>query len=223
MQGDCSALAPLSNEHSCETGSFSCLHNPYSILPLEVPSLHFQMSQPLLTCGVCCLIRQAAHLSPPTCLNECFFKSLAVGVPCSLLFWQFLLFIVFKLVVILLLVVRWSEVFLPTLPFWLKPQNYTFFYPKEQAFGFVEFLCCFSMFSVALIFTLIFIISFLLFSLGLLCSSFSSFLRWKWKSLVWVLNIKIAAYNCGFVCFSMQLYQFLLCVFWKFIIRYIHI
>ena len=44
--------------------------------------------------------------APPTSLDECFFfNSLVVRLPCSLIFWQFWLFSVFKLVVILLLVV----------------------------------------------------------------------------------------------------------------------
>ena len=53
--------------------------------------------------------------APPTGLDECFFfKSLVVGLPYSLIFWQFSLFFVFKFVV--LLVVRGSKVNLPTLP-----------------------------------------------------------------------------------------------------------
>ena len=43
---------------------------------------------------------------PPTSLDECFFfNSLVVGLPYSLIFWQFWLFFVFNLVVVLLLVV----------------------------------------------------------------------------------------------------------------------
>ena len=41
---------------------------------------------------------------PPTSL-KCFFNSLVVGFPYSLIFWQFWLFFVFKFVVVLLLVV----------------------------------------------------------------------------------------------------------------------
>ena len=55
--------------------------------------------------------------APPTSLGECFFNSLVVGVPCSLIFWQCLLFIVFRLVVILL-VMQGSKAFLPTSPSW---------------------------------------------------------------------------------------------------------
>ena len=48
------------------------------------------------------------------------FNTLVVGVPCSLIFWQFWLFIVFKLVVVFLLVVQGTEVFLPTPSSWLE-------------------------------------------------------------------------------------------------------
>ena len=43
---------------------------------------------------------------------------MVVGFPYSLIFWQFCLFLVFKLVVILLLVVWGSEAYLPTPPSW---------------------------------------------------------------------------------------------------------
>ena len=62
----------------------------------------------------------AAHL---TGLDECFFfKSLAFGLPYSLIFWQFWLFFVFKFVVVVLLIVRGGRVYLPTLPSWLEAQ-----------------------------------------------------------------------------------------------------
>ena len=51
-------------------------------------------------------------------LVDFFFNSLVVGVPCSLIFWHFWLFIDFRLVVILLLVVWGSKGFLPTPPSW---------------------------------------------------------------------------------------------------------
>ena len=51
-------------------------------------------------------------------LVDFFFNSLADGVPCSLIFWHFWLFLDFRSVVILLLVVRGSEGFLPMLPSW---------------------------------------------------------------------------------------------------------
>ena len=56
-------------------------------------------------------------------LADCFFNSLVVGVPCSLIFWHFWLFIDFRLVVILLLVVQGREGFLPTPPSWLELWN----------------------------------------------------------------------------------------------------
>ena len=57
----------------------------------------------------------------PTSLNEYFFfNSLVVRLPYSLTVCQFWLFFVFKLVVALLLVVRGSEVYLPTPTSWLE-------------------------------------------------------------------------------------------------------
>ena len=49
-------------------------------------------------------------------LFDCFFNSVIVGVPWILIFWHFWLFIDFRLVVVLLLVVQGSERFLPTPP-----------------------------------------------------------------------------------------------------------
>ena len=57
-------------------------------------------------------------------LVDCFFNSLVVGVPCSLIFWHFLLLIDFRLVVILLLVGQGSERFLPTPPSWPELLHY---------------------------------------------------------------------------------------------------
>ena len=49
--------------------------------------------------------------TPPTGLNECFFfNSLVVGVPYSLIFWQFWLFFVFNLVDVLFLVLQGGRV-----------------------------------------------------------------------------------------------------------------
>ena len=60
-----------------------------------------------------CLVSSPPQLpisTPPTSLDECFFfNSLVVRLPCSSIFWQFWLFIVFKLVVIFLLVVQGSK------------------------------------------------------------------------------------------------------------------
>ena len=55
--------------------------------------------------------------TPPTSLDECFFLySLVIGLPYSLIFWQFWLFFIFKYVVILLLVVQGSKVYLHMTP-----------------------------------------------------------------------------------------------------------
>ena len=51
-------------------------------------------------------------------LVDFFFNSLVVAALCSLIFWSFWLFMDIRLVVILLLVVRGSEEFLPTPPSW---------------------------------------------------------------------------------------------------------
>ena len=57
----------------------------------------------------------------PTSLDDCFFfNSLVVGLPYSLIFWQFWLFFVFKFVVVFLLVVWGSKVCLPMPPSWLE-------------------------------------------------------------------------------------------------------
>ena len=62
---------------------------------------------------------QSVHcLTGLVVLVDFYFNSLIVGVPCSLIFWHFWLFLDFKLVIILLLVVRGSEGFLPMPPSW---------------------------------------------------------------------------------------------------------
>ena len=80
--------SPLSHEPLCETGSFSHngkpRHSPQSTL-----SLSFTFSQP-------CPHSPQSHLrfSASTCLTglvglvDCFFDSLVVRVPCSLIFWH---------------------------------------------------------------------------------------------------------------------------------------
>ena len=94
-------------------------------------SLSFPLSQPVLEAchltaaspahEVCHLASVSLHLLPYwSCCSVCFFNSMVVGVPCSLIFWHFWLFIDFSLVVILLLVVRGSERFLPMPPSWLE-------------------------------------------------------------------------------------------------------
>ena len=65
------------------------------------------------------LSTQAAYLSPPTGLDECFFfNSLVVGLPYNLIFCQFWLFFIFKFVVFFLLVVRGGTVCLPIPSSW---------------------------------------------------------------------------------------------------------
>ena len=59
--------------------------------------------------------------APPMSLDECFFfNSLVVGLPCSLIFWKFWLFFVFKFVVVLLLFVQVGKMYLPMPPSWLE-------------------------------------------------------------------------------------------------------
>ena len=58
------------------------------------------------------------HLTDLVVLVDLFLNSLVVRVPCSLIFWRFWLFIDFRLVVILLLVVQGSEGFLHIHPSW---------------------------------------------------------------------------------------------------------
>ena len=61
----------------------------------------------------------ASVSAPPGGLNErFFFNYLVVRLPYSWIFWQFLLFLVFKFVVVLLLVVQGGKVYLPTPPSW---------------------------------------------------------------------------------------------------------
>ena len=67
----------------------------------------------------------AAHLCPSYHLDECFFfNSLVVRHPYSSIFWKFLLFLVFKLVVVLLLVVQGGTVNLP--PSWPEVLTFNF-------------------------------------------------------------------------------------------------
>ena len=66
-------------------------------------------------CRRACMV---CRLTGLVVLIDFFVNSLVVGVPCSLISWCFWLFIDFKLFVILLLVVRGSEGFLPMPPCW---------------------------------------------------------------------------------------------------------
>ena len=118
----CCALAPFQRTLSYETRSFCHCGSPHSILQLAL-SLQFpvQSAPPhlciLMPCqGSSSLSCQSPISAPPTSLGECFFNSLVVRVPCSLIFWHFWLFIVFRFVVLLLLIVQESKAFLPTPP-----------------------------------------------------------------------------------------------------------
>ena len=103
------------------TDSFESLLSHSASLPcLHSPQPHHESSQPALPrlCGPtpCCMTSLPSS-TPPTGLGKCFFNPLVVRVLCSLIFWHFWLFIVFRLVVILL-VVQGSKAFLPTSPSW---------------------------------------------------------------------------------------------------------
>ena len=128
----------LSNGLSWETGSFFPCYNPHRFLQPEVLRLYFP-SAGTLSCMVClapqlffpvfihtwmwdCPVRQPLPgcvtsspqlpvSAPPTGLDECFFfNSLVVRLPHNLIFWQFWLFFVLKLIVIFLFGCgrRWS-------------------------------------------------------------------------------------------------------------------
>ena len=131
--GPCGSLQQL----SCEAGSFSCHHNLHRFLQPEVLRLYFPslkswvvqcVSLPscsswfihmqMWDCPVCqslpCHMSSPPWLlisTPTASLNECFFfNSLVVRLPCSMIFWQFWLFFVYKFVVVLLLVVGGGKV-----------------------------------------------------------------------------------------------------------------
>ena len=132
----------LSNEVSCEAGSFSHHHNPDWFLQSEA----LFPCAGTLSCTVCLspqlfllvhphtimgppgppttalpqvLSTLTAHLHHPTSLDECFFfSSLVLGLPYSSDFWHFWLFFVFKLVVIFRLVMQGCKAYLPIPPSW---------------------------------------------------------------------------------------------------------
>ena len=71
--------------------------------------------------------------TPPISLDECFFfNSLVVGIPYTLIFWQFWLFLVFILIVILLWIVRGGKVYLLMPPYW--SEVCVFFKKKKKNF-----------------------------------------------------------------------------------------
>ena len=118
----------LFNELSCETGSISHCgnpgHSPQSALSLSFPLKSAPPAPPHHSQGLSphCSFSESACafrlLTDLVVLVDFFFNSLVVRVPYSLIFWRFWLFIDFRLVVILLLVVRGSEGFLPVPPSW---------------------------------------------------------------------------------------------------------
>ena len=79
-------------------------------------SCHLALSaSQCLATGLLCL---AAHLCPSYQFGCFFFNSLVVRLPYSSIFCQFWLFLIFKFVVVLLLVVRGGTVCLPMPPSW---------------------------------------------------------------------------------------------------------
>ena len=134
----------LSNELSHEAGSLFCCCIHHRLLKPEVLRLYFLARTlgcvvciapqllllvylhanvgspgPLAVTSLCILSIRLPASAPPTSLNECLpFNSLVVGLPHSLIFWQFWLFFVFKFAVVLLLVVWGGKVYLPSPPSW---------------------------------------------------------------------------------------------------------
>ena len=166
----------LSSEFSCKAGSFSRRLNltGFSVRGFEA----FFPHTGTLGCTVClapglsackcisrsasrlachrfssrCLARSpvhpAAHLLPPTSLDDCFFfNSLVVRLPYSSTFWQFWLFFVFKSVVILLLVVQGNKIYLSAHPSWPEAQTvllhpFTFFIQSSNPFPILPLSIC---------------------------------------------------------------------------------
>ena len=86
--------------HAGILGCVVCL-TPQLFLPVY---LHVAVGLPAATLPQV-LFARLPITTPPTDLDECFFfNSLVVGLPYSLIFWQFMLFFVFKFVVLLLVV-----------------------------------------------------------------------------------------------------------------------
>ena len=91
-------------------------HLPWSSRPIHTQMWDFLVHQPLPCCE-----SSPPHLpvcAPPTSLDEYFFNSLVVKLPYSSIFWQFWLFLVFKFVVVLPLVVQAGKVYLSMPPSW---------------------------------------------------------------------------------------------------------
>ena len=107
--------------------AYLCIHVGHPGLP-SAPHLRLTCASPALVCHQLLPCRESSPTwlpisSPSTSLDECFFfNSLVFGLPWSLIFWQFWLVFVFKLVVILLLFVWGSEACLPMPPSLIYPQ-----------------------------------------------------------------------------------------------------
>ena len=85
----------------------------------------------------CCASSPLLPISaaPPTSLDECFFfNSLVVRPSYSSIFWQFWLLFVFKLIAVLLLLLRGSEAYLPMPPSWLEVYFYFLYLELELIF-----------------------------------------------------------------------------------------
>ena len=129
---------PTSSQLSCESGKFSHRGNP-CCSPQSALSVSFLFSQPYRSgpppChGTSQPAPPAQSITLPRVFFPCLaarlpcsfllvwlnvsFNSFIVGVPCSLIFWHFLLFTEFRLVIFFLLVVGGSEGFLPMPPSW---------------------------------------------------------------------------------------------------------
>ena len=137
----------LSNELSCEAGSFSCCCNSHRVLQPEVvrlslsalaPWVEQSVSSPVvlpslpawecgISCSACCLVTSPVHPGFPSLpllpvwMNVSLTPySEVLRLPYSLIFWQFWLFSSFKSFVILLLVVQGSKACLPMPSSWLE-------------------------------------------------------------------------------------------------------
>ena len=146
----------LSNELSCEAGSFShATHKGFYSqrlwsfpLPCWNPRLHGLSRSPIISPGLStCKWGTTSHClamsflswipisAPPTSLGGCFFfNSLVFRLPNSSIFWQFWLFLVFKFVFVLLSVVQGGRMYLPMPPSWPEVLKYNSikFYTKPK-------------------------------------------------------------------------------------------
>ena len=133
MQFTCLLVSSApSNEPSHKTGCFSHCGKRQSPQPalsqFPVQSAPSAQSATLLQ-PASPTQSESSLCTPPhqsACSGRFFLTSVVVGVPCSLIFWHFWLFIDFRLVVILLLAAQGEERFMPMPPSW--PELTTYFY-----------------------------------------------------------------------------------------------